>query len=394
MSGHVGDLSAAQEEALAALKAGVQEQLAKKIEEGLLEDPTEDEKELIENDLFYLKFLRARKFNVPAALKMYMDTALWRRNFQGRGVASVTENDVVNEVKHGKSFFYKYDRWNRTVLYVRPRYHFPDESTVEEMERSIVWHMETGRKLLRPGVETGLVIYDMAGFSLANMDYRVLKYEIKLLESYYPESLGTTLIVNAPWVFYGCWQIIKPWIDPVARAKILFVDVADIKKWVEPKNLLKEYGGEDPYTFSYVPPDERNDENEYVPPWEMDWRLEPPTEVTPELAKMKDCGVGPAVKKVGDVTFQRPELQPDAEVQKCPKCSTEFGWITRKHHCRSCGKIFCSQCCSAMIKMPEEFGYGGVFTSDVQRCCHGCAKTILDWKRSKEKAMEVEKADS
>ena len=89
----------------------------------------------------------------------------------------------------------------------------------------------------------------------------MLKYEIKLLESYYPESLGTTLIVNAPWVFYGCWQIIKPWIDPVARAKILFVDVADIKKWVEPENLLKEYGGEDPYKFSYIPPDERNDEN-------------------------------------------------------------------------------------------------------------------------------------
>lgn len=126
----------------------------------------------------------------------------------------------------------------------------------------------------------------------------------------------------------------------------------------------------------------------------MDWRLEPPTEVTPELKKMKDCGVGPAVKKVGDVTFERPPLQPDAEVKKCPKCSTEFGWITRKHHCRSCGKIFCAQCCSAMIKMPEEFGYGGVFTSDVQRCCHACAKTILDWKRSKEKAMEVEKADS
>lgn len=35
---------------------------------------------------------------------------------------------------------------------------------------------------------------------------------------------------------------------------------------------------------------------------------------------------------------------PDDEVKRCSRCSTEFSVITRKHHCRKCGKIFCGNC--------------------------------------------------
>ena len=31
----------------------------------------------------------------------------------------------------------------------------------------------------------------------------------------------------------------------------------------------------------------------------------------------------------------------DEAVDKCMKCSAEFTFTERKHHCRDCGKIFC-----------------------------------------------------
>ncbi|XP_078461947.1 uncharacterized protein LOC144726926 isoform X2 [Lampetra planeri] len=41
--------------------------------------------------------------------------------------------------------------------------------------------------------------------------------------------------------------------------------------------------------------------------------------------------------------------QPDHNTKKCTSCKMEFGVLTRKHHCRSCGLIFCSNCCSSWV---------------------------------------------
>ena len=37
---------------------------------------------------------------------------------------------------------------------------------------------------------------------------------------------------------------------------------------------------------------------------------------------------------------------------KCFSCSTEFSLSVRKHHCRACGKIFCTYCCNYFIDLP------------------------------------------
>ena len=34
----------------------------------------------------------------------------------------------------------------------------------------------------------------------------------------------------------------------------------------------------------------------------------------------------------------------DESVSTCRNCHSHFGFLTRKHHCRSCGNIFCYLC--------------------------------------------------
>lgn len=41
---------------------------------------------------------------------------------------------------------------------------------------------------------------------------------------------------------------------------------------------------------------------------------------------------------------------PDEHVTRCA-CSNEFGLTRRKHHCRACGQIFCSDCTSKKAKL-------------------------------------------
>lgn len=39
----------------------------------------------------------------------------------------------------------------------------------------------------------------------------------------------------------------------------------------------------------------------------------------------------------------------DESVKSCPVCAVKFGFTTRRHHCRVCGKIFCDADCNIMI---------------------------------------------
>ena len=42
----------------------------------------------------------------------------------------------------------------------------------------------------------------------------------------------------------------------------------------------------------------------------------------------------------------------DADIKYCMKCGMEFNIIKRKHHCRSCGNIFCGACSPYTARFP------------------------------------------
>lgn len=49
---------------------------------------------------------------------------------------------------------------------------------------------------------------------------------------------------------------------------------------------------------------------------------------------------------------------PDSQCKECYDCNEKFTTFRRRHHCRLCGQIFCSRCCSQEI--PGKFmGYTG-----------------------------------
>ncbi|KAF6133836.1 zinc finger FYVE-type containing 28 [Phyllostomus discolor] len=60
-----------------------------------------------------------------------------------------------------------------------------------------------------------------------------------------------------------------------------------------------------------------------------------------------------------------PEWVPDEACSLCTACKAPFTVIRRKHHCRSCGKIFCSRCSPHSAPLPR---YGQV--KPVRVCTH------------------------
>ncbi|XP_037941020.1 protein RUFY3 isoform X3 [Teleopsis dalmanni] len=59
---------------------------------------------------------------------------------------------------------------------------------------------------------------------------------------------------------------------------------------------------------------------------------------------------------------------PDCLVTHCTDCRKEFNLTTRKHHCRSCGEIFCKNCSDHTLVLLNENGQWG----KPARVCNGC----------------------
>ncbi|KAM5339076.1 zinc finger FYVE domain-containing protein 21 isoform 2-T2 [Glossophaga mutica] len=65
--------------------------------------------------------------------------------------------------------------------------------------------------------------------------------------------------------------------------------------------------------------------------------------------------------------LEEPPWVPDKECPRCMQCDAKFDFLTRKHHCRRCGKCFCDKCCGQKVALPRM-----CFVDPVRQCA-ACA---------------------
>lgn len=225
-----------------------------------------------------LRFLRARKWDVNAAVVMLMGALHWRTQtarldqdimLKGEGGAlAVTQSssasstdkkladDYLNQLRMGKAFLHNTDKEGRPCAYVRVRLHRSSQQSNQALERFIIHFIETSRFVLKPPVDTATIVFDMTNFGLANMDYTPVKLIIQCFEANYPESLGAILIYKAPWIFQGIWRVIRGWLDPVVAGKVHFCsNIKELEAFIEKDKIIKELGGPEDFEYKYIEPE-------------------------------------------------------------------------------------------------------------------------------------------
>jgi hypothetical protein len=83
--------------------------------------------------------------------------------------------------------------------------------------------------------------------------------------------------------------------------------------------------------------------------------------------------------------YRRPEWQRDEDAVQCPICEAEFTLLTRRRHCRRCGRCVCAACCAdTLVKLPR-LGYNTPVL-----VCKGCfviAEEVAEESKAEDAAL-------
>ena len=214
------------------------------------------------DDYYLRRFLRARDHNLQRAESMFMNHLKWRKDF---GTDTILEDFVYDEREAFLALYpqgyHKVDKLGRPV-YIQHlgQINMKAMKNVTTEERMIRFHVQEYERALRyifpacslaagEHVSQTLAIMDLKGLGLRHLSgdvKRILSVLTRIDQDNYPETLGKTLIINAPKVFRAIWSSVKPMLDPRTQSKIEvcpgdFLPV--LKQWVDEENIPSYLGG-------------------------------------------------------------------------------------------------------------------------------------------------------
>lgn len=100
--------------------------------------------------------------------------------------------------------------------------------------------------------------------------------------------------------------------------------------------------------------DVRNKILELVQAWAYAFRNSPRYRAVPDFVNiMRTDGHKFPVLNESDAMFSADTAPEWVDGDVCHRCRAVFSMIVRKHHCRACGQVFCSQCSSKNISLPK-----------------------------------------
>ncbi|KAI8853058.1 CRAL-TRIO domain-containing protein [Chytridium lagenaria] len=214
-----------------------------------------------------LRYLRATKWNVEIAVKRVEKTLQWRREYRP---TEISPEEVEPESVTGKQFFTGFDKVGRPLYYLVPRNE--NTKTYDRQLRYVVYNLEKGIALMPPSVEQLSIIIDYENMSMMSApSVQISKKFLEVLGDHYPERLGQGFMINPSWYLWMFFKLLGPFLDPVTKSKIHFVNVSkqlemnatgtkdeqgtagwtNILFYVDPDQLPVAYGGTHNFVYDH-----------------------------------------------------------------------------------------------------------------------------------------------
>ena len=114
----------------------------------------------------------------------------------------------------------------------------------------LVFMLERCIDLIPPGQEMLAILVDFKQSRKGeNPSVAQGRQTLSILQNHYPERLGNACVKNVPWIVWGFFKLINPFIDPLTKEKMKF-DM-DMRKIVPPEQLMRVYGGDVDFEYKH-----------------------------------------------------------------------------------------------------------------------------------------------
>jgi hypothetical protein len=183
------------------------------------------------NDSTFLRYLRARNYHLEKAKAMLDNTLKWRESFGLKDLHTGGWKDTIEKENcTGKSYLRGFDKHGHVLMYMKPV--FENTNDHDGNIKHLVYTMERAVACAeKRGTERMSLIIDYDGFSLMNAPpMKTSRETLTILQDHYPERLFRAYCIRPPYVFYGFYKVITPFIDPVTKNKICMLTNADMAK--------------------------------------------------------------------------------------------------------------------------------------------------------------------
>jgi len=211
-------------------------------------------------DWTLVRFLRARKYDVAAAIEQYEAMLAWRAENNVDGILAkpdprekvfqcVCPHRHLGFDRHGHPVYYEMTGQIRVAEMLK---HMEEPDIITRHVRYMEYVVQ---RMIKQSQELGryvgqcVMIHDMAGmkYSIETAGMRCFRRTTQIDQQYYPECLRKIIIVNAPWSFRGTWVVVRPWLDEKTRGKVEIYGAnfrERLQELIPPESLPAEYGGE------------------------------------------------------------------------------------------------------------------------------------------------------
>ncbi|KAI4874156.1 hypothetical protein NFI96_014080, partial [Prochilodus magdalenae] len=196
-----------------------------------------------------VKFLMARKFDVPRAIDLFQAYKVNTRIKEGIYNINPNEEPLRTELLSGKfTVLPGRDAKGAALALFTARLHRPDVTTHKAVLQAIIYQLDKAIESIQTQRDGLIFIYDMTNSTYANFDYELCVKILNLLKGAFPARLKCVFIVSSPLWFRAPFAVLRLFVREKLRERVCTVKAHELANHIPISSLPEHLGGSSQYS--------------------------------------------------------------------------------------------------------------------------------------------------